>query len=602
MKIMCVRTRLLLAFWGFLLVCALAPAWYFHRQLQQVLLDESKGRIRQELSFVLWSLKNHEPFQWLSDLDDWCTQVGNLLGFRITYIAQGGRVVADSDVPYDKLGFMEDHWNRPEVVAARQEGFGFSARRSDTLRKELLYGAVPVSGIANLPDGVVRIAMPVSKIKEQLDQQRLHFGLLLGLAFAATGVLAFFLSRLMETPLKPLLEMLQAMGRWERPRLRPSGYPLLDAMGRTILEASERIETRIKSLEDQRAQLHAILEGMKEGVLLLDKDGRIKAANRAALHIQRGTKSPVGLKPLEFFFNADLQKACDQVLTGRDMVHLEIVLEPDRFFDVHVVSLQSPVVPRGAVVVLHDITELKRLERIRRDFVANVSHELRTPLTAIKGYAETLLESPCAEDEDAKTFIGTIVRKANHMTRMVNDLLTLTRLESQPPQIPETSVDAVSAVASAVETCLPEARKKNMEIQTLLPDSPLWVRAERDQLVQLFQNLLDNAVRYSRPKTPIRIRAEVQKDTVLFAVEDEGPGIPSEHQARVFERFYRVDRQRESATGSTGLGLAICRHIVQNMGGRIWVESPVRGTDRGAAFFFTVKRAPNPEEKRTENG
>ncbi len=602
MKPTSLRTRLLLAFWLVLLLCALAPASYFHRQLHQVLLEESKMRIRQELAFVIWSLRNREPFQWLSDLDDWCTQVGNLLGIRITYIAQGGRVVADSDVPYDKLGFMEDHWHRPEVTAAREEGFGFSMRRSDTLRKELLYGAMPVSDIPNLPPGVVRIAMPVSQIKEKLDQQRLHLWGILGLSFAATGVLAFFFSRLMEKPLTPLVEMVRAMGRRERPRLRPTGYRVLDALGETVLEVVDRIETQFKNLEDQRAQLHAILEGMKEGVLLLDSEGRIKAANRAALHIQRGTKSPVGLKPLEVFFNAELQKACEQVLSDRDAVHLEIVLEPDRFFDVHVVSLHSPVLPRGAVIVLHDITELKRLARIRRDFVANVSHELRTPLTAVKGYAETLLESPCAEDEEARMFIETIVRKANHMTRMVNDLLTLTRLESQPPQIPETTVDAASAIASAVETCLPEARKKNMEIQILLPHTPIWVRAERDQLVQVFQNLLDNAVRYSRRETPIRVRAEVSEETVLFAVEDEGPGIPTEHQARVFERFYRVDRQRESATGSTGLGLAICRHIVQNMGGRIWVESPVRGTDRGAAFVFTVKRAAAPPEKKNAEG
>lgn len=602
MKPTSVRTRLLLAFWVVLLLCALAPASYFHRQLHQVLLEDSKTRLRQELTFLIWSLQNREPFQWLSDLDDWCTQVGNLLGVRITYIAQGGRVVADSDVPYDKLGFMEDHWNRPEVAAAREEGFGFSMRRSDTLRKELLYGAMPVSGVPNLPPGVVRIAMPVSQIQEKLDQQRLHLWGIWGLSFAATGVLAFFLSRLMEKPLTPVLEMVRALGRRERPRLRPTGYPILDTLGETVLEVVDRIETEFKSLEDQRAQLHAILEGMKEGVLLLDSEGRIKAANRAALHIQRGTKSPVGLKPLEVFFNAELQKACEQVLSDRDTVHLEIVLEPDRFFDVHVVSLHSPVVPRGAVIVLHDITELKRLARIRRDFVANVSHELRTPLTAVKGYAETLLESPCAEDEEAKMFIETIVRKANHMTRMVNDLLTLTRLESQPPQIPETAVDASSAIASAVETCLPEARKKNMEIQIRLPYTPIWVRAERDQLVQVFQNLLDNAVRYSRSETPIRVRAEVREETVLFAVEDEGPGIPTEHQTRVFERFYRVDRQRESTTGSTGLGLAICRHIVQNMGGRIWVESPVRGTDRGAAFLFTVKRAADPTEKKSAEG
>ncbi|MEJ5349613.1 MAG: ATP-binding protein [Desulfosoma sp.] len=602
MKTLSVRTRLLLAFWTILLVCVLAPVTYFHRQLHQVLLDESKKRIHQELTFLIWSLKNHDPFPWLSDLDDWCTQVGNLLGLRITYIAQGGRVVADSDVPYDKLGFMENHWDRPEVAAARQGGFGFIMRRSDTVRKDFLYGAMPVSNIPNLPSGILRIAMPVSQIKGTLDQQRRQLWIILGFSFVGTGLLALALSRLMEKPLMPLLDMVRALGRLQRHRLRPSGYPVLDALGEALQETAFQIEEHMKALEDQRGQLQAILEGMQEGVLLLDAEGRIQSANRAALQMHRGPKPPLGLKPLEVFFNADLQKACDAVLAGRHAERMEIVLEPDRYFDVHVVSLRSPGMPKGAVVVLHDITELKRLARIRRDFVANVSHELRTPLTAIKGYAETLLESPCAEDAETRMFMETILRKANHMTRMVNDLLTLTRLESQPPQVPQSAVDAASALASAVETCHPESRKRNMDIQIHFPEERLWVRAERDALMQVFQNLLDNAIRYSYPQTVIRVRAEVQKDTVLFAVEDEGPGIPFEHQARVFERFYRVPRQRESTTESTGLGLAICRHLVQNMGGRIWVESPVREKGIGTAFFFTLHRALEPESKETPEG
>lgn len=597
MKSLSVRARLLVAYWMLLLVCVLAPCTYFQRQLHQVLLAESKKKLHQELSFLIWSLHNHPQFSWLSDLDEWCTQAGSLLGLRITYIAQGGRVVADSDVPYDKLGFMEDHWNRPEVVAARQNGFGYSLRRSDTLRKDLLYGAMPVSQIPNLPSGILRIAMPVSQIKGTLDQQRRHLWWILGLSFMGTGLLAFAISRIMEKPLTPLLNMVRALGRREFHRLRPSGYPVLDALGKALQETAAQVDGQMKTLEDQRAQLHAILEAMKEGVFLLDADGRIQSANRAALQIQRGPKSPLGLKPLEVFLNPDLQKACDQVLAGRDAAHVEIVLDSERHFDVHVVSLRTPVVPQGAVVVLHDITELKRLARIRRDFVANVSHELRTPLTAIKGYAETLLESPCVQDSESKTFVETIVRKANHMTRMVNDLLTLTRLESQPPQVPQEAVDAAGAVAVAVETCFPEARKRRMDIHILLPQQPLWVRAQRDALVQVFQNLLDNAIRYSHPSTPIRVRAQLQTDTILFAVEDEGPGIPLEHQARVFERFYRVDWQKESVSGSTGLGLAICRHIVQNMGGRIWVESPVRGKDHGTAFFFTLHRAYGREGK-----
>ncbi|WP_148045745.1 hypothetical protein [Desulfosoma caldarium] len=209
---------------------------------------------------------------------------GLLLGLRLTYIAQGGRVVADSNVPYDKLGFMEDHWTRPEVVTARQNSFGFSLRHSDALRKDLMYGAMLVSEIPSLPSGILRIAMPVSQIRGTLDHQRRRLWWILGLSFIGTGLLALAFSRLMEKPLAPLLDMGRTVGRREVPRLRPSGYPVLDALGEALLqETAARIQGQIRALEDQRAQLHAILEGMKEGGFPFPAGCRRAHSNRAAL-------------------------------------------------------------------------------------------------------------------------------------------------------------------------------------------------------------------------------------------------------------------------------------------------------------------------------
>jgi two-component system phosphate regulon sensor histidine kinase PhoR len=597
------RTRLLAAFWLVLVLGLAVPGVFFQKELRRAVFDDSKERIHKELSFIHWSLREHEPFQWLSDLDAWCTQAGRELGVRITYIAQGGKVVADSHVPYDKLGFMDNHWERPEVAAARSQGFGLSVRRSDTLRRDLIYAAMPMDHIPHLPPGVLRVAMPASIIQERLDRQFRFLWVILGLALGAATVVAYALSSYLERPIAKLVEMAVNIGRGDYQTSRPPlGDPSLDTLAQTIQEMGRQIEHQMKRLEDQKTRLETILESMREGVVLLAPDGTIESCNRAVHGIQKDPKPRPGVKPLEVFLNKELQQACDEVLKGRPGVRLEIAMEGDRTYDVHVVPLEGTGKPRGAVLVLHDITELKRLARIRRDFVANVSHELRTPLTAIKGYAETLLESPCADREEPRLFIETIVRKANHMTRMVNDLLTLTRLESRPLPIPETPVDARTAIQAAVETCRQEARKKDMDMLVDLPDTPLWVHADRDHLVQVFQNLLENAVRYSLEKTPIRITAREERERVVFFVEDQGPGIRPEHQQRIFERFYRVDKQRETATGSTGLGLAICRHIVQKMGGKIWVESPVPGTDRGARFAFFVPKAPVSSADNTPHG
>ncbi|SMC26589.1 two-component system, OmpR family, phosphate regulon sensor histidine kinase PhoR [Desulfacinum hydrothermale DSM 13146] len=587
------RMRLLAAFWAVLVLALALPGFFFQKELRQAAFGDSKERIQKELAFVHWSLQEHASFPWLSDLDTWCTQAADRLGVRITYIAQGGKVVADSHVPYDKLGFLDNHWSRPEVVAARAHGFGISVRRSATLRRDLLYAAVPVDHIANLPPGVLRLAMPVSSLRERLDEQYKVLWAILGLGLIAAAALAYFLSSFLERPIAQLADLAEGIGRGQVHGLRRSlGDPSLDALARTLEHLGRRIEQQMKHLEDQKTRLETILESMHDGVILLADDGTIETCNRAIHDIQKDPRPRAGLKPLEVFLNRELQQACDHVLKGGAHQRVQISMEGDRTYDVHVVPLQRTEKSRGVLLVFHDISELKRVARIRRDFVANVSHELRTPLTAIKGYAETLLESPCAEQEEPRSFVETILRKANHMTRMVNDLLTLTRLESRPLPVPDTAVDARTAVRAAVETCQQEALKKEMDLVVDLPNTPLWVSADRDHLVQVFQNLMENAIRYSIEKTPICTSAREEGDRVVFYVEDQGPGIRPEHQQRIFERFYRVDKQRETATGSTGLGLAICRHIVQKLGGKIWVESPVPGTDRGARFGFFVKKAP----------
>jgi len=295
--------------------------------------------------------------------------------------------------------------------------------------------------------------------------------------------------------------------------------------------------------------------------------------------------------------NVELQKLCDRILASdvgeraEQLSSLQISLGNDRTYDVNIVRLPARQEEMGAVVVLHDITGLKRLERVRQDFVANVSHELRTPLTSIKGYTETLLGEPGPTYERVSNFLQVILRNTNHMVRIVEDLLQLARLEAHQEGTEPAPINASGAVATAWKACAHHARAKGLRLQNELPKDGVWVLADFDQLVQVFRNLIENAIRYSPDGEAVTVSCELRENRMVFHVRDEGPGIPKQHQERIFERFYRIETHRGDRWGSTGLGLAICRHIIRNHGGSIWVESPNRGSLKGSTFSFTIPGA-----------
>jgi two-component system phosphate regulon sensor histidine kinase PhoR len=244
----------------------------------------------------------------------------------------------------------------------------------------------------------------------------------------------------------------------------------------------------------------------------------------------------------------------------------------------------------GAIIALHDISDLKMLEKIRRDFVSNASHELRTPLTSIKGYTEILMSEE-SDPEIRKSFLQIIFRNTNHIIKIVNDLLELAKAEDYDQMANYEPVNAGEALLEAWRECAPLAEEKQIVLQNdLSPDGPN-VLANFDQLIQVFRNLLENAVKYSPPEASITVFSSIGKDKVTFGVSDNGPGIPKPDQQRIFERFFRVERHRSKQTGSTGLGLAICRHIVLSHGGTIWVESPIKGKSNGSTFYFTLPPA-----------
>jgi two-component system phosphate regulon sensor histidine kinase PhoR len=590
------RTRLLLSFWVILFLALLLPLLYYRSTLSREITSETRSGAVQRLNLVHWLLLNEPPFPDLKHLQEWTEHVGPQVGARITYVTEEGRVIADSLVPASEIPTLESHASRPEIIQAHQEEIGLSMRHSHTVGKNLMYAATRIQGRGAIPRGVVRVATPISELRDRLDTLTRDFALIMALTFVATIILSYALVRQLAAPLRKMIGAAEAIGHGgynQRIRFYPGKefVPLAES----INEMAKRIESHIQTITEQKEQLEAILNGMTEGVMVLDSRGRIQTVNHALTEILPGAHEFVGRRPLEVILSADLQKACDEILSGtaaeKGSGNLEIAPRLGRVFAVNIVRFQHRPGEVGAIVVFHDISEIKRLEKVRQDFVANVSHELRTPLTSIRGYAETLLAQPAADSGPSASFVQIILKNAMHMSKMVDDLLQLARLDSRRQPESRGPVDAVEALSAAWKVCSPQGSAQNVRLENLLPENGVRVKANFDELGQVFRNLLENAVRYSPAGSAITVSLRGDKEVATFVVTDEGPGVPLYAQQRIFERFYRVEKDRSDASGSTGLGLAICRHIVLNHGGSIWVESPPEGKSRGSAFIFTLPLA-----------
>jgi two-component system phosphate regulon sensor histidine kinase PhoR len=593
------RRRLLLAFGVILLLSLGVPTYYLHQNLGQTVEREARDGALRDLRSVEWLLSSGSYVD-LGELDMAVRDLSARMDIRISYINRQGVVLIDSSVASGQIGQMENHAIRPEVSQALGGEIGVSLRYSDTLGQDLLYAAklLPAHGI--VPEGVVRIARPLSQIRKILDRLYGRAGWIYGFSILLAFGLVSLTSRQIGRAIASVALVASDIGRGEagkRIRFSPSTEltPLVLAFNNMV----ERIEGNVQTITKQKMESEAVLNGMKAGVIVLDGRGHILRGNYAAQEIFPGLPTFAGHKPMELALIQDLQDACDAALAKRragdySQINLIVTLQGGKCFDVSIVPIKGDA-ELGAIMVFHDITEIKRVEQIRRDFVANVSHELRTPLTSIKGYAETLLDIEKYEAEQARSFLAVILRNANHMNTMLDELLQLSRLEHGKQRVDLVPVDPSSALYSAWKSCQP-LRTPIEFVNDLDPSTP-QVRANFEQLVQVFRNVLENAVKYVPEGTArIRVHATPDGDELSICIEDNGPGIPVEDQSRIFERFYRVEKDRNSSIGGTGLGLAICRHIMLNHGGRIMVQSPVPETGTGSRFIITLPLAGQVSE------
>jgi two-component system phosphate regulon sensor histidine kinase PhoR len=516
-------------------------------------------------------------------LDAEADRLGQLVSTRITFVAEDGSVVGDSTQSADALASLENHAARPEVAAAREQGFGTSQRYSTTVDTDMLYVAVRAS---HPVVRYVRLALPLTDVDEQLAAIRRAAMTAMAVAIPLALIVSWILSA-------PLARRVQAIagvaGRYSAGDLSRSTYDYgsdeLGTVARALDTSVQELGGRLEELSRDRARMGAILAGMVEGVLVVDRQGRLQLVNRAAQEMLRVDASAASRSYLEVIRHPDIAAQLTRALNGEDAGSQEVALtrDPGRTF----VARAAPVSRSGgggAVLVLHDITDLRRADQIRRDFVANVSHELRTPLTAIRGYVEALLDEGAGDAEGTQKFLEIIARHTTRMERLVKDLLRLARLDARQEVLEMARCDIRQIFSGVIADLSPTIESKRQRVTIDVPPEAAQVDGDPAKLHDIVRNLVENAVNYSPDGADVRLAASRLNGTYTITVADSGPGIPPEDLGRVFERFYRVDRSR-ARPGGTGLGLAIVKHLVELHGGEARAENAATG---GAVFTISL--------------
>ncbi len=523
------------------------------------------------------------------DLPRLASEIGKRITARMTVISPDGTVVADSEIPADRLPEVENHLVRPEFRQALTEGKGSSTRYSSTIRTEMLYVAIPLQ----LPEGrgAIRLALPLTAV-EQL-KLRLHATLAGALALAALISLAMssILSQRLYRPLRQMSLLAEeiGVGIFHR-RLPIHRNDEFGSLSRVMNGMAERIQEQLHNLAAERNRLDAILRGMGEGLMVIDKNGTISLVNPAFCTLFDLQEEVTGRPLIDITRHPALNESFKQIVQSIGEHYEEIILPlgEDKTIMTHWVPLIDDGKLRGVVAVFHDITELKRLENIRKDFVANVSHELRTPVTVIKGYAETLLDGLITKDPvRALSFVSVILNHSERLALLISDLLALSEMESGEFSLHLRPLPLTGIIRHAANLFELKAEEKGIAV-TLPPagESPV-VLADQGRLEQVFINLLDNAIKYTPSAGKVAVEIQDRDKFVTVLVSDNGPGIPPQSLPRIFERFYRVDSARSREQGGTGLGLSIVKHILQLHGGAISVEST---PGKGAIFSVTLRK------------
>lgn len=588
------------AFFALLIAVLLPVDYYAERTLRR---DYERAGFEQLSSIARIALASPPPASSLSStsrtpapaLREWLTRMASS-GVRVTVITANGLVLADSQSDPQT---MENHAARPEIREALANGDGLSVRHSVTINRDLLYYAARFSTPSGTPV-VLRFALPVRTVNDEVWAFRRRLWLSSLIVFLVAGMASLLISRTFSRRVERLQSFSRRVADGDfRPIEADRSGDALEALAASLNDSAARLEGAIGTLTEERNLSAAILGSMVEGVAVVNSAERLLFANEGFAGILELDSPPrSGSSLVEVVRQTELIKAVRSVLEGAPRVEAEITTGTlrQRFFAVTVASVKATQ-NSGAVVVLHDITDLRKLERVRRDFVANVSHEFKTPLTAIQGFAETLLSGALDDPQNRVRFLEIILEHSRRLARLTDDLLELSKMDADRLDLEVGRLSVLQLVESCVETTERRAREKHLRVSVNLPQAVPDIAADRRRLAEVLQNLLDNAIQYTPSGGEIVVSVGSDGEAVTFTVSDTGIGIPQVDQPRIFERFYRVDVARSREVGGTGLGLSIAKHLVEAHGGRIWVESEV---GRGSRFHFTVPVSqPQPAASRT---
>ena len=532
-----------------------------------------------------------------ADLDPIVDAAASEVRARVTIIDLDGRVVADSTVSGPELAALENHGQRPEVLAALASGAGSSVRHSATLGVDLMYAAVPVR-VGRDVRGVSRVAHSLTEIDGQVAALRRSVGLALLLAFVITVPLATLLSNSLVGPLREIMQAARQFAAGDLDsRIRVERRDELGELGRILNQAVVQLQQRLGELGRDRARTTAILSAMEEGVLAVDHKGVVLVASDA-LRQHFDLSEPLGRHYLEVVRQREVGEILEGVLRDGERRTSEIeVPRLHLVFAVTGVSFPgSDGSPHGAILTFHNVTERRRLERVRRDFVANASHELRTPLTSIRGFVEALEDGATADPALATRFLGKIHLQADRMAALADDLLELSRLESEERPPAWMTVRPAAVAAEVAASLAAFASERSIALAHHDAGAPEVV-SDEECLHRILENIVDNALKYTQEGGHVEVITSSAADGgAVVEVRDDGPGIAAEHLPRIFERFYRVDKARSRELGGTGLGLAIVKHLAESVGARVAVTSE---PGKGSRFSVHLPLDPPSDKHRT---
>jgi two-component system phosphate regulon sensor histidine kinase PhoR len=566
-----------------------AAGWYFTHSLDAFLEKETAAelfdRARLIENQILPYLDPPDP----GTVDSICKQSGKASETRFTVILSSGVVIGDT---WETPKNMDNHAERPEVAGALAGRRATSRRFSNTLQQNVVYAAVAVQRDSG-PIAVVRAAIPLARMESQVAKIRAEFWIIGGIvAILALGV-TLAISRQYGRKVNELKQGAERLAKGELAhRLAVPDSEELASLAESLNRMATQLESRLQTVISQRNQMEAVLSSMLEGVIAVSRDERIISINPAAAkwfdidpEKVRGRSIPEAIR------NLAIQRFVSRSSESRTPIEDDITVyhNGERILNIKSAPLLDVgPEPIGMLIVFSDVTQLRRLEDMRRDFVANVSHEIKTPLTAIKGFVETLHQNAVETPEEAQRFLGIIAKHVDRLNTIIEDLLMLSRIENEGERgdIMREKTRLRDIFQNAVQICRPQADEKRIRVE-MEGDEGLAAMVDPVLLEQAAVNLLDNAIKYSDPEKTVRIRARRLDREIQVQVQDHGIGIEKKHLPRLFERFYRVDKARSRALGGTGLGLAIVKHIAQAHGGHVTVESRL---GQGSLFIIHLPR------------